>query len=78
MASTIRVKYDLILALCSQIFEYVRVFFTGMPWSTLNRLVKKNKIKKEKNLWKHLTVIDLKARGWSGRIFAASASPRTN
>ena len=80
MGSTFDGNFDL-MALRSQIFEYLRDFLTNMPCSHGHRLAqKKRKRKKTRFLRKRrLTVIDLfKARGWSGHVFAASARPRTS
>ena len=61
--STLGAKHDLILALSSQMFEYLRDFFTDMPWSTRNRLVQQKKT--EFFLRKRLTIVHLLEGLWS-------------
>ena len=80
MGSTLGDKYDLILALRSQIFEYLHECFyrhaLRVPAIGLFRKKKKRK-KKTVFLRKRLTIIDLlKACGRWGHVFATtSASP---
>ena len=72
------VKYDLMLALRSQIFEYLHeTFYRALEYLEPARSENKT-INDKKLLPKRLSVIDdgiLKVRGWPGHIFAASARP---
>ena len=82
MGSTLGVKHDLILALRIQILEYLLETFTGMPWSTYNRLVQKKKMKKRSffstetagHYWPLLTLLE--ACGRRGHVCATCATPR--
>ena len=77
MGSNFDVKDDLVLALRSQYFEYLREKNTDMPWSwcTLNRFVQKKMVSSNGNACPLLTF--LKACGRWRHVFAVSASPRS-
>ena len=82
MGSTLSVTYDLMLALRSQTCEYLpEIIYRHMPWSTWNGSFRIYVIiyytyiyiYSYGNAWMLLTLLE--TRGWSGHIFAASASP---
>ena len=66
MESTLGIKYDLTLPFADRSSNILRVNFTGMPWSTCNRLVQK-KMKKIHTFFvrKGLTISDLLEGLWS-------------
>ena len=74
MGSNFDVKDDLVLALRSQYFEYLREKNTDMPWSwcTLNRFVQKKMVSSNGNACPLLTF--LKACGRRGHVLATRAS----
>ena len=74
IGSTLGVKYDLILALRSQIFEYLReTFFRQALVYLQSARSDKNKCFSYGNAWPVLTF--LKACGRWGHVFDTSASP---
>ena len=78
MGSTFDVKCDLILALCSQVLEYLRETFYSMPWGTRNQLVQKKKSKQHGLfLRKRVTILltFFKAFCRWRHVFATCASP---
>ena len=81
MGSTFDVKYDLILAVLSQIFEKLPIFFlqTCLGVMDIGSFRKKHVfffVNPYGNAWLSLTFLD--ARGWSEHIFAASARLRAS
>ena len=78
MGSTLGDKYDFMLALRSQILEYLRETFDRHALES--RITARSEKKGEKdcygNAW--LLPVFLKARGWLGHSFAASARSRAS
>ena len=73
-------KYDLVLALHSQMFEYLRESFYRLALESWTPAGSQKRRKENGfSLRKRLTVWRiLKAHDWSGHIFAASARPRAS
>ena len=80
MRSTVGLKTDLALVLRSQVFEYLRKLSYSHAAEYLENRIVQKKIE-NKILYSYgnarLFLTILKACGWSGHIFAGSASPRT-
>ena len=67
--SILDLKFDLVLVLRSQLFDFLPETLYNMPWSTWKRLVQKWVIFFFPTVNAHLLLTSLKVCDWSGHIF---------